>query len=86
MKPQLNLVSDPDFIEIDKGIPIPPLVRPPRKWPWNRMKVGDSFFIEGDKTTAARIRGAANERARTHPGEKYTVRTKDKGARCWRIK
>jgi hypothetical protein len=83
-KPQLAIV-DQVAIEIDHGVPLPPLLIPLPKLPWERLKVSDSFFVKGDRKLVTRVRSAAKERAK-RSGEKYTCRAKANGIRVWRIK
>ncbi len=66
---------------VERGVPIPPL-RNPKKYPWDSMDIGDSFFIPNIKSNAA----GAYSAHRAKMGEKHTVRTVDGGVRIWRIK
>ncbi len=66
-------------MKIDKGIPVPARHN---RYPWDRMKIGDSFFVKNaDKHN---VSSAASLRGR-HYGEKYTCRSIDGGVRVWRI-
>jgi hypothetical protein len=73
-----------DVLKIERGIPMPKRRAAPRKYPFDKMKAGDSFFIE---TAADRSRAvvqasvAATARAR---GVQITTRTVDGGIRVWR--
>lgn len=67
-------------IKIDKDIPIP--VGPMgSKYPLGKLEVGDSFFIEGQKT----LSGVFGQ----HKPKKFSVRTVTengvKGVRVWRV-
>ena len=72
-------------IKIEKNVPIPVRKALNRKYPFDRMEVGDSFFATGTKQSA--ITGAFNF---YHP-KKFSCRTQkdDKGnfvgVRVWRI-
>lgn len=71
-------------IKIEKHIPIPkPRGRGPKeKYPFGRLKVGDSFFIEKkDYHHSGGLAFAASARHKV----KLTVRRTDKGVRIWRI-
>ncbi len=86
MKPSLRLVvpTDQPRYEIDKHIPIP--ARYARaQYPWAQMKVGDSFFVEGDKKTCDAARSAARYQTKK-TGERYSCRKKPNGVRIWRTK
>jgi hypothetical protein len=81
-KPALSIVVDPNLIDIDRGIPMP---APRRKspWPFDKMKVGDSFFIDASRKAA--VKAAIQARQRATP-ERYATRTKEHGVRVWRVK
>jgi hypothetical protein len=74
-------------IKVERRIPIPAKQdRMPgdrSKYPWIRMKVGESFFVPniGIVAFSSRVVHAA-ERF----GTKYTCRTEGKGVRVWRVK
>lgn len=70
-------------IDIDKNIPIP-IMQQKRKYPWEQMAVGDSFFIAGASVTP--ICNAANYASKRLGGWKFTSKTVDGGVRVWRIK
>jgi len=68
---------------IEKGIPIPD--RPSSPWigyPWDEMRIGDSFLVP--KTSAKSARNAAFSRGRAYK-EKYVTRTVEDGLRVWRV-
>jgi len=79
-------------IKVDKGIPIPkPRQGTGSGYPWDDMKVGDSFFIPNDAENMNnvahqnKLSSAARSRRMNHPNEKYTVRAVKGGTRVWRI-
>jgi hypothetical protein len=83
LKPALTIVPlDPHFIEIDKGIPIP-TGRCQSRYPFAQMKVGDSFFVETNRSSAAK--SAIKDRRRRFPNERYVSRKKPTGTRIWRV-
>ncbi len=61
--------------------PIPDASKGTRKYPFHEMKVGDSFFVEGN----VNIIGCAKSFALRNPGTKFIARTEGTGKRCWRI-
>ena len=70
-----------DF-EIVSHVPVP---SPRMKYPFDGMKVGDSFLIhcteDEKKKRAASVRNAAGRK----PEWVFTVRVVDEGVRVWRI-
>lgn len=70
-----------DF-KIESGIQI---VRPGkwRKYPFNEMKPGDSFLLNGSGNRNL-IAGAASAFGKVH-GQKFSVRKTAEGYRCWRV-
>jgi len=62
--------------EIEKDVPIPATTK---KYPWNDMEVGDSFFIPDGQPCAS-----ASHRKRY--GEDHTTRKVEGGIRIWRVK
>jgi hypothetical protein len=71
-------------IKIEKGVPIPERNQT-TKYPWADMLVGDSFFIEGDrsKLRSSLSRIMANQRLRR--GHRYSMRSSSDGIRVWRV-
>ena len=68
-------------MEIDKGIPVPESVNRrlgDRKYPLDKMAVGDSFFVTGKRPN---FKGAADKL-----GIICTSRKEKDGFRVWRIK
>ena len=51
-----------DYYPIDRGIPLPPAARGGKQFhrtkffPWELLKVGDSFFVPDSETSAAAVR------------------------------
>ncbi len=78
-------------MKVEKDIPIKkrPGGRGPsggnrkRKYPFESMDVGDSFFVEGEDTQG-KAAGAAKSHGRYH-NLKFAARTVDGGVRIWRI-
>lgn len=79
--------------QIDTSVPIPPLTRPSRRvYPFDEMKVGDSFFVS-TKDAGERIRkrqtvASAARKWSKEQGEEppvFTTRQVRNGVRCWRI-
>lgn len=73
------------MIKVEKGVELPSARCSAKKYPWEEMKVGDSFFAPG--LTTSKLSNAASWR-RTK-GEKFAVRETTEhgvdGARIWRI-
>lgn len=80
-------LKKPLELQIDHGIPIPKIKqwkpREPR-YPFHRMKVGDSFLSQ--KGRAVVSTAAIQFVRRKAPDWRFTIRTTTKGIRCWRIK
>lgn len=53
-------------------------------YPFEEMKVGDSFGFNPD--LLVKVRGAVSTRKRNYEGEEYMVRRYRGAARCWRVK
>ena len=67
-------------IMIEKNVPIPEPRR--RKYPFSKMKIGDSFFIED---TSAKVRASASSYGKRLNRE-FITRREGNGVRCWRVK
>lgn len=70
-------------IKIEKNIPIPKTAY--RAWPFNEMKIGDSFAVPiADR---GRVTQAATQWALRHEGFKFITRqTEDRqSVRVWRV-
>ncbi len=73
-----------DEFEIESDIPLPPtLAGRPAKYPWDKMKLGDSFFSPNRNVSTCVSH--TNKKS----GMKFTVRKSTKGGvegwRVWRI-
>lgn len=69
-------------VKIEKGVKLKD--HPQRVYPFVKMKVGDSFYFEGDADHAKRVRSAsANVSKRT--GFKFSTLKDESGYRCWRL-
>lgn len=69
---------------IEKGIPLPKATSAGRapNYPWRKMEVGDSVFIQGKKT--ANISGCFKRLKQE--GMDFSARQQADGVRVWRIK
>jgi hypothetical protein len=74
-------------MEIEKNIPIPNPFSKKRLYPFDKMEVGDSFFVQSDnpKTIQKRLSVAINKYRRENITAKFSMRTVEGGVRCWRI-
>ncbi len=84
------------MFEVEKNVEVPQILRDqerPRKYPFNEMDVGDSFFIPSGTHAAENINGkttprvssAAHNYGKIH-GQKFTIRKQPCGGyRVWRI-
>jgi len=73
------------YLSIRKGVPIPPPARVGRgkfRYPWDDMKVGDSFLVPGDARVATLY--SAAYRVTDRLGWFFTVRQVKGGVRVWR--
>jgi hypothetical protein len=83
--------------KVESGIPMPAkrYVKPrvkrrgrPMKYPWRKMKVGDSAFFEGQTTDTCnngRAYNSAGQYGRLH-GMKFSGHNEPAGVRIWRVK
>lgn len=75
---------------IESGIPLAAR-RKGQKYPFDRLGVGDSFFVAGDKNHIASVRTLLSRQIRMgeHPGREFATRTVTedavKGVRVWRV-
>lgn len=71
-------------MKIESSVPSPDTAGRgrPHKYPWNKMEVGDSFFVPNTMLNV--ISCAAIGRGKRY-NEKYACRTVDDGVRVWRI-
>ena len=70
-------VEPPDVLRIERGIPVPPRWNNRLQWPFDKMKVGESFAIDGGddpKRTVLSLRGSAETYAKHHPDFHFTIR------------
>ena len=69
-------------VKIDKGIPVPPRgSNRASKYPYDKLEIGDSFFVKGKNAT--KFSASAYTQARKL-GIKLTVRNEKDGVRVWR--
>ena len=72
-------------IKVEKGVEIPPM-KAHNKYPWDRLEVGDSFFVtltnRNEHSLRSSLAACANNRSRR--GNKFIVRKVDGGFRVWR--
>ncbi len=70
--------------EIEKNIPVPGDVKidKRKKYPFDQMNVGDSFFA---KNKTARSLSNSSQWHAKKTGKKFTCTTEADGARCWRV-
>lgn len=66
-------------VVIENNVPMPK-VRTRTEWPWEKLKVGQSF-LAGIKATSMAPSAA---RQAKKLGRKFVVRTEGKGCRVWR--
>jgi len=65
-------------VEIVKGIKLPD---PRKRYPYSKMDVGDSFFVENGKL---QLVCNYNYRASKRLGHKFIARQEETGIRVWR--
>ena len=68
-------------IKIQKGIPITPIVFKPKTLPFDKLEVGDSFFV---KLKSGTLYNKAWSYKKLNEGFKFKVREERDGARIWR--
>ena len=75
-------------MDIDKNVPIPANVLG-KKYFFDEMQVGDSFFVRTKNTPYDKHKAAASitrcAKVSKVEGLKVTVRRVDNGVRCWRV-
>jgi hypothetical protein len=70
-------------MKIEKGIPVTDQRRGNhRKYPWDEMEVGDSFFVPGKSPNT--ISSSANYQSKTR-GWRFKVASLEGGVRVWRV-
>lgn len=86
-----NMVLDA-MIKVDKNVPLPRrgMGNKRKLYPWNKLNVGDSFFVAVPKKAdlssvrASLVSGANQFRKRHAPEQNHTVRAVSGGVRVWR--
>jgi hypothetical protein len=85
-KKKVRLLYDPSKIKIEKNIPIPNPIKPPgmhggmrRRYPYERMEVGDSYFVELINPPLPTVKDWKFISRRLHENGVY-------GTRVWRVK
>ena len=74
------------MFDIDDSIPIPPHNQRNIKYPWEGMKVGDSFFVPAEEDIGRnRTRNAAYQANQRYGSNRYTTRKVTGGVRVWRV-
>ena len=78
--------TKPEF-KIEANVPIPKRTRNGSlKYPWDKMKVGDSILVKCDKNDASKMSAARNAAA-IYGGRhqmKFSTRNVEGGLRVWR--
>lgn len=71
-------------VKIDQGIPIPNAGcgHGRKRYPWDKMEVGDSFLHESEKPSS--VSGQASM-AGSRLGFKFSTRKTEEGYRVWRV-
>lgn len=69
------------MFEIEKDVPLP-TIKHGKKYPWEQMDVGDSFFVPEVKQSLMGTNAAHNTRM---TGRRYTTRKENGGVRVWRV-
>lgn len=75
------------MVDLDKHIPAPIIDRQPHtgrpsKYPFSRMEIGDSFWMEGG--AGSRAFDALRQWKRRNPGFDYRSQVEGSGIRMWR--
>lgn len=68
---------------IERGVPLPPGASTGPTYPWDKMAVGDSFFVPGKKQE--NMSSVASSAAKRR-GWKFATRTVPGGVRVWRVR
>jgi hypothetical protein len=69
--------------KIEKNIPVGYETKP--AYPFEKMNVGDSFFVKGDKKKINSVGVAVSGYKKKTPGVNFTCRASNDGIRVWRI-
>ena len=84
-KPIPPQTASADAFPVDHNIPIPEPRGRHAKYPWSLLKIGDSFFVQGQTSQTF---GPARQYAQTRHGHVYVSRTVTEagtaGVRIWR--
>ena len=73
------------MFKIEKGVEIPPRVnKNDYKYPWWKMEIGDSVFIENGEPNSREASNSYTYGGRT--GKKFSARKVPGGIRIWRVK
>lgn len=80
----IAIVDNVEF-SVEKGKPLP--AYPRRRYPFDRMEVGDSFWVpvgDNSERTKSNLNGSARAFGR-RKGQKFSIRRDEDGFRVWRI-
>jgi hypothetical protein len=69
------------MIKIEANVPLPPAKQ--AKYPYARLKVGESFFVKGKKIHDM---GGSTAYWSKRLNTQYVIRTEGDGVRIWRIR
>ena len=75
--------NNPEAIKVEEGIPLPEAASRTPKYPWAKMRVGDSFFIACKRAETGVPRSAASVWGKRH-NMKFSIHHVDGGVRVWR--
>ena len=74
-------------IKIDHNIPIHPIkMIKENTYPFDKMLVGDSFWVVGNKKREIRLVRSEVQNRQRKSDHRYATRTGKSGVRVWRIK
>jgi len=72
------------MFEIEKDIPIPKNRR--RKYPFDKMKVGDSFYVKDERDPSNIVSSLCGcVRIKRYADKKFRTQIENGGVRIWRI-
>lgn len=76
-----------EAIKVESGVAMPVTVNHTRgvKYPYETMKVGDSFFIPGEGKNMQITVCGRNRRVGKRLGARYTAKKVEGGIRVWRV-
>lgn len=76
------------IIEINKNVPIPNFTPEAKNriYPFNTMKVGDSFFVKGKKRATIRAAAYSYKNYNQKTDFNFIIRDEKGGLRVWRTK